>query len=686
MATITSTQSGLWSATGTWVGGVVPVDGDEVILAAGHNVKMDADQSAFTGLVGVTIQGHATTPAMLYFMAGTSGYLKLTGTAQIVGTTGAEKGRILANSDGVWANTTVLPYTDKAIIELDTGYINGTYLDVNLRCFEPTTKFVRTYGTKTTVTVSGNVFSGATLGLTTEVCFQSSGALPAPLLENIYYRVVSPSGSTFKVAGYVGGPEITLTDAGSGTIEVLTGQATAATVQNVLEDVTGEDAWTETADHNAAASIDRDGDHETTTITDITATTITTEALNSAQAPCAILVMGSRNVAIRGAASFSGLNKNFTSGHFGCELSPIGSAGYVYGIQSSNDFTVTGIALGVYSAIHDCSDFVSEAIYAGCDSSINVSDGFTCSGDVFGGQYGIASSRLGEISGDIIGSGTAIQISSLILVTGNIRRSNYALYQCDDCEVAGEISNIDTILLTATERCVVTGKMIVNKGDIVNSVTPIVFIYGDIAQCKTLVSSGTASKNIYVRSCLLDVTDIIGGAPVAEGHTHVHIENEAGVLGADRILYDAGSVIRRECGEGAPVPTLDPDGGAESCLEVSGIESICSVRTPIPILQDFRLWVPSGSYTLRFKTINTFASGLASGDIILKICYLTTDRKYVRLVEDETAMSTATDWSQGIEVSFVQNVAGWVNVDLLLQAYEAGSPLLFVYPVPELTA
>ena len=57
MATITSAQSGNWSATTTWAGGAVPADGDEVIIAAGHNVKMDVDQSAFTGLFNVTIQG-----------------------------------------------------------------------------------------------------------------------------------------------------------------------------------------------------------------------------------------------------------------------------------------------------------------------------------------------------------------------------------------------------------------------------------------------------------------------------------------------------------------------------------------------------------------------------------------------------------------------------------------------------
>jgi hypothetical protein len=57
MATITSVGSGLWSAAATWDAGV-PVDDSVVIIAAGHVVEFDVDQSGFAnGIDGLTITG-----------------------------------------------------------------------------------------------------------------------------------------------------------------------------------------------------------------------------------------------------------------------------------------------------------------------------------------------------------------------------------------------------------------------------------------------------------------------------------------------------------------------------------------------------------------------------------------------------------------------------------------------------
>ena len=64
MATITSIASGYWSNPQIWDSGTVPADGDSVIVATGHTVTFDVDQSNFAnGLAGLTINGTLKIPS-----------------------------------------------------------------------------------------------------------------------------------------------------------------------------------------------------------------------------------------------------------------------------------------------------------------------------------------------------------------------------------------------------------------------------------------------------------------------------------------------------------------------------------------------------------------------------------------------------------------------------------------------
>jgi hypothetical protein len=146
--------SGPWSSTNTWSdtdggagGASLPADDDYVFVSAGINVLMDTDLSAFTGLRTLTIQGSDTTPGMLYFANGTSGYLKIRTGFNIVGTAGTYKGRFLVNSDGVWGNTGDLAYSYKAVIDLrGTASFYMPYLSAALYGTNPSIEYVHTYG------------------------------------------------------------------------------------------------------------------------------------------------------------------------------------------------------------------------------------------------------------------------------------------------------------------------------------------------------------------------------------------------------------------------------------------------------------------------------------------------------------------------------------------------------------
>ena len=98
-----------WATAADWSGGVGPVDNvDSAVIPANCQMLMNQDQSAWTGLLGLTIASHATTPGMLYWLGATGGILRLKTTFNIAGdaTSSVCKGRLLANSTGLWTGST----------------------------------------------------------------------------------------------------------------------------------------------------------------------------------------------------------------------------------------------------------------------------------------------------------------------------------------------------------------------------------------------------------------------------------------------------------------------------------------------------------------------------------------------------------------------------------------------------
>lgn len=453
MANKYAVASGAWSAIATWSdtdggagGAAVPADGDAVFISAGVSVLMDVDLSAYTGLFGVTVRGDATTPGMLYWKNGTSGYLKIRTGYSLVGTTGTLKGRVLVNSDGVWGNTGSLAFADKAVIDLGaTSRIYATYLDLAFYGYNAMpNKYVRTYGVRHTVTADAgtDTLNKTAHGLTntTPVMIMSSGAIPAPLEADTLYYVVSTAANTFQLAYYSGGAAIDLTNVGSGTIEVYTGAANGASPVNVFEDVTAETGWTTDTGHNRAVFVDhgpQSYDQQRVTITAIAAGTITlSSALTSIASPGARIGLSSRNVSIQSATLTNIAVVDYNSatadaGVFQCELVSTAGTGttfYGFGIQGGTGHTVSGTMMGFNYAVTGGTGHTISGIIMGCNSALQSGEGHTMSGTVMGCVYAFNSGSGHNMSGTTIGCSNAQYYGSGNTISGTVIGCNYGFF------------------------------------------------------------------------------------------------------------------------------------------------------------------------------------------------------------------------------------------------------------------
>lgn len=130
MALRTSVGTGAWSAPGTWDTGV-PVDTDTFLIAAGHTVTFDVDQSAMgSGMGASTI---AATGQLTIKDDGGTYYLKMNGNLTLNGTIQA-------------GTSTSVPFTGTFKINYNAGAytINaGTTGIINFYCKKPTYPWVR---------------------------------------------------------------------------------------------------------------------------------------------------------------------------------------------------------------------------------------------------------------------------------------------------------------------------------------------------------------------------------------------------------------------------------------------------------------------------------------------------------------------------------------------------------------
>lgn len=436
MATWYSQISGSWSnATTLWNdqaggGGTwgIPVDGDSAIIQAGHSVEIDVDQSSWTGMAQLTIQGSGGTPAMAYFKYSADGtyYLKFrTGTNYgILGTSGTNKGRLLANSDGTWGNTGQMPFGRKCTLHFNgTASLDQQYVAVALYCTRPTYDRVRHYNNayqvtsvstaNDTLTLSSNPGDGYAIRIA------STGNVPGNLTDQCIYAIQNSSGNIIELRyNNVGTTnKIDITDVGSGTINVYTGRGSGTAVLNTVEDVSS-DYWSTAAGYNVIATVnltDRSGyDQQRTTLSSVTSSTITLgNTLDSVQQPLSYAILVGRNVQIL--SSYTASNqyavKNGSGGVYDCEIRETTGTSTTFrntAFYQVDGVTFNGVCCGFSTAFGTSTNIIMNGTIVCGIFAFSTCYGCTINGSIFAIANVFNSFYDSTINGEISGCTTAM--------------------------------------------------------------------------------------------------------------------------------------------------------------------------------------------------------------------------------------------------------------------------------------
>jgi hypothetical protein len=702
MTTYYSQKNGSWSDMTVWNdaaggGGAAPanlvaMDGCNITIQANHAVLCDSDMSGFTGLLTVTITSHATDPGMLYWKNGTSGYLKVRTGYNIVGTNAAAKGRLLAKSDGVWGNTGVLAFANKAVILLEgTSILDATYLDCRFYCYEPTTKYVETYKTAYTCTTQTTdialdtdiiTFTGAPPAQGTAVCVRSSGTLPTPLRNDVIYYVRTVSGNTCKLATLNADANIVdITATGAGTLTMYDGHTNLATAtMNVIQNVSAETGWTADAGHDAVVLCNwgpQAYDQQRLTLDTINAGTIVLSGnVDSVQYPLARIYLSSRNISIRssGTTAAQAIVSAPVNGVFGCEIRNTGGSGttfYGYAINAGSPNTITGVisgcSRGVVGGITGYYNTVSGFII-GCKTAFDGANSSLCSAEIAGCENSFSGMYNLSMSGIIFGVSNAFTTVIGAIISGSILGLNNVFSSSRYFKLKNCIINSNNHLGTCDTTFFLGGVTLGN-------VDVFTFDYGDKAYCRNI-------KNPY--SLVYNTRNSI-----LPKFGRITFENVNGVDGVMLIADVRGDIIKTLCDGTGDAPSVDPDGNSDTyCLEASNIQSNIGVYYDfdgLQIIEEQRIWLDAGPHTVTYKLQTTYA-GITAGNLKLTCWYIGTDGVLTEVTNAPAIAQRAddTDWSQELKVTFTQSVEGWATFSIDLMEYESGNEV-YVWPTPTVT-
>lgn len=321
MATITSNASGLWSAGGSWIGGVPPANGDTAVIQAAHDIEFNVDQSGSAG-VTVTLNGtlHASTTAGTY-------KLKMAGNM-----TGG--GTLRAGTEGV-------PYPTNCIFEIiRNGFsISSSTLTYDLNCTEPTIKWVKLSG-----------------------------------VEAIGQTVLSVDRDVTGDAQWISGARLAIVDVNFGVDFEERTFASATATEITL--TSGLSAQKQTGAYILLMSRNVKITHSAATgnaLVNAFLGRVFAEIQNASNA-----INGSRNIAIGGTA-----NASYTNNPSSCTISAVLAGGGLSGATGCTLLSTSFIG-GVSNALTTCKGCTLFGIVVGCSSGILDSSGLLVYGSIVG--------------------------------------------------------------------------------------------------------------------------------------------------------------------------------------------------------------------------------------------------------------------------------------------------------------
>lgn len=727
MTTITSVTSGPWSDPLTWDSGYVPTVGDDVVISAGHSVRMDVDYSPGAGIARLIISGSDTgDPGMLYCCNGSSGYLKMTSTiwdgeGLFRGTAHAHKGRLLINSDGVWGNTGPLAYQYRAFFEFcsSQAYIREDNLEIQMYCDAPPVRYLRAYGEKYPFdpaidcdpelgTIDLHVAPPPVGEIVTFVA--ASGQLPAGIEEEVLYRVRSVDGTkitfTWQSLDYLGesASPIRPRALSAANCFMLTKIPAGSAHLNTLEDVSA-DPWWEVGALGGVVVTQCPPFWPYSWITDLaevssSAVDISAPLTRDFQGGARIWLSW-RNIMLIASPPGGVITQNNTpAANPGVRVYDGGFWGRAIGYETKgagprvgDGAVINGICVGLAAAVSTVSSgapspvdgvpfagVVVNADLVGCYSALGSTNPGSAYATVNGTVAGCSSLGLSSVAvtfnGDVLGGDNGIQNGSGVTFNGDLKNIRSLATRCYRVQLYGEASNLQDYGLDYCTEVLVAGA--INGTRTAFSKCPSFLLTGALRGVKTPFTWGVDNnyclgvRGVCRGAELPDITEAefftAGSSKVRPVYTgqEIGMENCTGVPYSQVTYQPYGRTNKNE--------VVTRSGGAPTTIECVPYPA-CSAIGLIKLFEWNEPEVLPGVISRSIWVMATGWERLPTGRQLYLVAEYVGAGDHGRRSTTSAAVITANDTWTEFAVSMTTTGQGTINYTAYLGAYNAGAEL-----------